>query len=132
MKKDIDICKAIANLPEELITPEIAAAGIEEGDIGLLDYLPHKYLTGEVILAIINKNEKSYSWQSFSLSRIPVQLRLQEVCDFAVNKDISNFSDVPVDNRTQDMLKRMVCDMDKGIKYLNMFRLMRNSPCIVY
>lgn len=121
MKKDIDICKAIANLPEELITPEIAAAGIEEGNIGLLDHLPHKYLTGEVILGIINENEKSYSWQSFSLSRIPPQLRLQEVCDFAVNKDLDNFSDVPADNRTQDMLKKMVGDIDKGIKYLHLF-----------
>lgn len=121
MKKDIDIYKAIACLPEELITPEIAAAGIDEGNIGLLDHLPHKYLTGEVILGIINKNEKSYSWQSFSLSRIPVQLRLQEVCDFAVNKDLDNFSDVPEDNRTQAMLKKMMGDMDKGIKFLHLF-----------
>lgn len=121
MKKDIDICKAIANLPEELITPEIAAAGIEEGNIELLDHLPHKFLTGAVILGIINKNEKSYSWQTFSLSRIPEELRTQEVCDFAVNKDIDNFSHVPANNRTSEMLKKMVFDVDKGIRYLHLF-----------
>ena len=52
--KDIDICKAIAHLPEELVTSEIATAGIEEANIELLDHLPHKYLTGEAILSIIN------------------------------------------------------------------------------
>lgn len=119
--KDIDICKAIAHLPEELVTPEIATAGIGEGNIELLDHLPHKYLTGEAILSIINKNEKSYSWQSFSLSRIPEELRTQEVCDFAVNKDIDNFSYVPANCRTSDMLKKMVSDIDKGIKYLHLF-----------
>lgn len=119
--KDIDICKAIAHLPEELVTPEIATAGIGEGNIELLDHLPHKYLTGEAILSIINKNEKSYSWQSFSLSRIPEELRTQEVCDFAVNKDIDNFSYVPANCRTYDMLKKMVSDIDKGIKYLHLF-----------
>lgn len=121
MKKDIDICKAIANLPEGLITPEIATAGIEEGNIELLDHLPHKYLSGAVILGIINKNEKSYSWQTFSLSRIPEELRTQEVCDFAVNKDIDNFSHVPANNRTSEMLKKMVSDVDKGIKHLHLF-----------
>lgn len=120
MKKDIEIYKAIANLPEELVTPEIAAAGIEEGDIKLLDHLPHKYLTGEIILGIIKKNEKSYSWQSFELSSIPVGLRTQEVSDFAVNKDLSNFPDVPAEHRSQLMLKKIVSDIDKGIKYLHL------------
>lgn len=119
--KDIDICKAIAHLPEELVTSEIATAGIEEANIELLDHLPHKYLTDEAILSIINKNEKSYSWQSFSLSRIPEQLRTQGVCDFAVNKDINNFSYVPANNRTSGMLKKMVSDVDKGIQYLHLF-----------
>lgn len=120
MKKDIEIYKAIANLPEELITPEIAAAGIEEGNIELLDYLPHKYLTGEVILGIINKNEKSYSWHSFELSSIPVELRTQEVSDFAVNKDLKNFPDVPAEYRSRLMLEKIVGDIDKGIRYLNL------------
>lgn len=119
--KDINICKAIAHLPEELVTPEIATAGIEEGKIELLDHLPHKYLTAEAILSIINKNEKSYSWESFSLSRIPEELRTREVCDFAVNKDIDNFSYVPANCRTSAMLKKMVSDVAKGIKYLHLF-----------
>ena len=120
MKQNIEIYKAIANLPQELITPEIAAAGIEEGDIKLLDHLPHKYLTSEIILGIIKKNEKSYSWQSFELSSIPVGLRTQEVSDFAVNKDINNFPDVPAEYRSQLMLKKIVSDIDKGIKYLHL------------
>lgn len=120
MKQNIEIYKAIANLPQELITPEIAAAGIEEGDIKLLDHLPHKYLTSEIILGIIKKNENSYSWQSFELSSIPVELRTQEVSDFAVNKDLSNFPDVPAEYRSQLMLKKIVSDIDKGIKYLHL------------
>lgn len=119
--KDRNICKAIANLPEELVTPEIATAGIEEGNIELLDHLPHKYLTGEAILSIINKNEKSYSWQTFSLSRIPEELRTREVCSFAVNKSINNFPYVPANNRTREMLKKMVSDTGKGIRYLHLF-----------
>lgn len=121
MKKDIDICKAIANLPEELVTPEIAVAGIKEGKIELLDHLPHKYLTGAAILSIINKNEKSYSWATFNLSRIPEELRTREVCDFAVNKDIANFAYTPANCRTSGMLQKMVSDVDKGIKYLHLF-----------
>lgn len=132
MKKNIDICKAIANLPEELVTPEIATAGIEEGKIELLDHLPHKYLTGAVTLNLINKNEKSYSWQTFSLSRIPEELRTQEVCDFAVNKDIDNFSYVPANCRTSDMLKKMVSDVDKGIKYLHLFSETLWDTTLVY
>ena len=59
------IYEAVANLPEELITPEIAAAAIEEGNIQLLDCLPHKYLTGEVVVSVIEKNSNSYSYYGF-------------------------------------------------------------------
>lgn len=132
MKKDINICKAIASLPDELVTPEIAAAGIEEAHIELLDHLPHHYLSGEVILSIINKNEKSYSWQSFTLSRIPEQLRTREVCDFAVNKNIDNFPDVPADNRTPDMLKKMITHIKIGIRYLHLFPARYWDTTLVY
>ena len=132
MKQNIEIYKAIANLPQELITPEIAAAGIEEGDIKLLDHLPHKYLTSEIILGIIKKNEKSYCWQSFELSSIPVKLRTQEVSDFAVNKDLSNFPDVPAEYRSQLMLEKIVSDIDKGIKYLHLMPKTLWNMSLVY
>ena len=40
-----EIYTAIANLPEHLVTPEIARAAVEEGNLKLLDCLPHRYLT---------------------------------------------------------------------------------------
>ena len=68
------IYEAVANLPEELITPEIAAAAIEEGNIQLLDCLPHKYLTGEVVVSVIEKNSNSYSYYGFKLSSLPEEI----------------------------------------------------------
>lgn len=117
MKKEIH--KAVANLPEELITPEIAAAAIAEGSVELLDYLPHKYLTGDVIVSIISKGEGSYRWGSFDLNRIPEKLRTQAVCEFAVKKEVSNILAVPQELLSQVMLRKLLGR--RTIKYLHLF-----------
>lgn len=116
-----DIYKAVANLPEELITPEIAAAAIEEGEVKLLDYLPHKYLTGEVVIAIIKKNEKSYGWDTFKLSNLPEHIRSKDVCEFAVGKDESNILSVPAEFRSKTMLLKLLNRTKQNIKYLHLF-----------
>ena len=85
-----EIYTAIANLPEHLVTPEIARAAVEEGNLKLLDCLPHRYLTEETVMSIVNRNEKSYCWDSFRLSNIPESLRGRQLCEFAVKKDTDN------------------------------------------
>lgn len=116
-----EIYKAVANLPEELITHEIAAAAIEEGKIELLDYLPHRYLTGEVVVSIIEKNADSYSWHGFNLSSLPEEIRTKEVCEFAVKKDDSNILDVPAPLRSETMLRKLLGNIKHNIKYLHLF-----------
>ena len=116
-----DIYKAVANLPEELITPEIAAAAIEEGKIELLDYLPHRYLTGEVVVGIIEKNADSYSWRGFNLSSLPEDIRTKEVCEFAVKKDDSNIEAVPITLRSAKMLEKILNTTKRNIRCLHLF-----------
>lgn len=115
------IYEAVANLPEELITPEIAAAAIEEGNIQLLDCLPHKYLTGEVVVSIIEKNSNSYSYYGFKLSSLPEEIRTKEVCEFAVGKDESNILSVPARLRSGTMLPKLLNRSKQNIKYLHLF-----------
>ena len=119
MSKEIYV--AVENLPEALVTPEIAEAAIEEGNIKLLDCLPHRFLTGEVIIKIIEKNADSYSWRGFNLANIPVDLRSEMVCEFAVKKDVENIIHVPKDKRSQSMLNRLLESTEKNLKYLHLF-----------
>ena len=111
-----EIYTAVANLPEHLVTPEIAQAAIEEGNLKLLDCLPHRYLTEEAVMSIINRNEKSYSWDTFKLSNIPEELRGEQLCEFAVRKDCDNIVHVPKKLRSSTMLKNLLERKDAGIK----------------
>ena len=117
-----EIYTAVANLPEHLVTPEIAQAAIEEGNLKLLDCLPHRYLTEEAVMSIINRNEKSYCWDSFRLSNIPEPLRSEQLCEFAVKKDTDNILHVPENLRSLAMLEKMLERKDAGLKYLHLFR----------
>ena len=64
---NFSICTAIANLPVSLLTSEIIKAGVEEGNIRLLDCLPVEFMTMENIQRILQKSGDG--WSSFSLSR---------------------------------------------------------------
>ena len=119
MSKEIYV--AIKNLPEELVTQEIADAAVEEVNIKLLDCLPHRFLTGDVIIRIIEKNSDSYSWYGFDLSNIPVDLRSEQVCEFAVKKEALNILHVPKEKRSQTMLDRLLESTEKNLKYLHLF-----------
>ena len=116
-----EIYTAVANLPEHLVTPEIARAAIEEGNLKLLDCLPHRYLTEEAVMSIVNRNEKSYCWDSFRLSNIPESLRGRQLCEFAVKKDTDNILHVPENFRSSAMLEKLLERKDAGMKYLHLF-----------
>ena len=116
-----EIYTAIANLPEHLVTPEIARAAVEEGNLKLLDCLPHRYLTEETVMSIVNRNEKSYCWDSFRLSNIPESLRGRQLCEFAVKKDTDNILHVPENLRSSAMLEKLLERKDAGMKYLHLF-----------
>ena len=77
---NFSICTAIANLPVSLLTSEIIKAGVEEGNIRLLDCLPVEFMTMENIQRILQKSGDG--WSSFSLSRLPVDKRSQEAILF--------------------------------------------------
>lgn len=110
------ICTAISNLPPALLTEEIINAAIKEGDIKLLDCLPQNYLTSEVVEGLISCNEKSYS--SFSLDNIPQERRTVIVCNYAVKKDLDNFSYVPVNLINGNMLSTLMASAKEAFKYL--------------
>ena len=115
------IYEAVANLPEELITPEIAQAAIQEGKIELLDSLPHKYLSGEVVMSIIERNSEGYSWRGFNLKNIPEGLRSREVCEFAIKKEKNNILHTPSEHISNEMLSAMMVGVERNLKYLHLF-----------
>ena len=115
---DDKILTAIQNLPEELITAEIAAAAVAEGKIELLDHLPHKYLTAEVVLSLISSG-KSHSWHSFKLESIPESLRSDKVCEKAVSVKIDNILHVPRELLSETMLSKLVGTSLGSIKFLH-------------
>lgn len=116
------IYKAVSNLPEHLITPEIAEAAIAEGNIKLLDCLPKRYLTEKAVMSIVSRNEEGYCWDSFQLSNIPEALRGGPLCEFAVKKDSNNIVYVPEGLRSSEMLGTLLDRKDAGFKYLHLFR----------
>lgn len=127
-----EIYKAVQNLPEELVTPDIATAAIAEGRLELLDFLPHKYLTGEVVIGIIERNENSYSWNAFKLSNLPEGIRTQKVCEFAVGKSVANITAVPASLRSTTMLAEMTSGVKGNLKYLHLFPSEAWTQEIVY
>ena len=117
----MSIYEAVANLPEDLINPEIAQAAIDEGKIELLDSLPHKYLSGEVIMSIIERNVDSYSFRKFNLKNIPEDLRSKEVCEFAIKKSDNNILYTPKEHISNAMLTEMMLSVEGNLKYLHLF-----------
>lgn len=104
-----DITKAIENLHEHLLTEEIVNAAVEEGNVQLLDYLPEKWLTPELIFNVVSsKNDDKYYLRSFDLGRIPLGARTKEVCLIAVKSDLGNFEHTPSEHRGTEMLKILV------------------------
>lgn len=110
------IYEAIANLPVALLTTDIVEAGVEEGNIKLLDYLPLEFMTSDNIQRILQKNNDS--WSSFNLSRFPEEKRTPDVCNIAVKKSIDNLPEVPSKFRNKGMLMELMRVLKKHLHYL--------------
>ncbi len=112
------IYEAIANLPVALLTSDIVEAGVEEGNIKLLDYLPLEFMTSDNIQRILQKNNDS--WSSFNLSRFPEEKRTPDVCNIAVKKNIDNLPEVPYNFRSKAMLMELMGVLKKHLHYLSL------------
>lgn len=112
---------AIEYLPEHLITDEIAQAAIDEGNIKILNTLPHKYLNSEVVMSIIDRNNESSSRSDFKLENLPLELRSKAVCEFAIKKSDSNILHTPSEHISVDMLTEMIKSVEQNLKYLHLF-----------
>lgn len=88
-----DIISAIQALPEHLFTPEIARAAIESNNIDALNYIPSRFLTMEMVESLIENNMKT--WSSFDLTRLPVEWRTREICEFAFKNNVNNIKAFP-------------------------------------
>lgn len=102
-----NIVKAVSQLPETLITPEIVQAAAQEHNPQLLQYLPAKYISQELI-DLIFETEKKNNFDTWSLSYIPEKSRNYDICLQAVKSDIENIKDVPTEHRHGEILGEVV------------------------
>lgn len=116
MRKIAEVIKCLVNYPH-LLTDEIIQAGIEEGDAGLLDYIPSEYLTMENVRKFICDADKARYGSSFSLNRIPQAMRTYEFCRFAVEAHVSNYFEVPVEHRDRTFFELIVRANPNSMKY---------------
>lgn len=111
-----NIYEAIIRLPEHLITDDIYQAGIEEGDIRLINVLPKSHQTPEVINRLINS--KSWSFHSFDIENIPAHCITQEVCDCAVDRSKDNYSKIPDNYKSIKMTLLLMVSLRSNLQLL--------------
>lgn len=117
-----NITEAISYLPEHLVSQQMVDEAAEEGDIRLLNCLPEKFITPELVFALVEKQneQKSYLRPSFDLSRVPQAARTKEVCLAAVRAGASNFDHTPEEHRDSELLEILLRDTEE-----NMYRISR-------
>lgn len=114
------ITTAVQNLHEDLLTDAIVSAAAAEGDVRLLDYLPEKYLTSDLIFSVIfSKNKDGHYFSSFNLERIPLTARTKEVCLVAVKHNLGNFPHVPVERRGSELMAILVGSAEKTMHLIS-------------
>lgn len=102
-----NIVEAVSQLPENLITPEIVQAAAKEHNPKLLQYLPAKYVSQELIDRIF-ETEKDNNWYEWDLSYIPEKSRTYNICLQAVKNKIENINDVPTEHRHGEILNEVL------------------------
>ena len=103
--KEINMTTAISCLPDQFITMEMVEMAATEHRPELINYLPEKYITSEILDSIF-KTEK-YGWRSWQLSRIPEEKRNRQICLNAIKAEKKNFPDIPEKYRNGDILESL-------------------------
>lgn len=110
MNKNKYIVKAVALLPEELLTDAIVEAAAATHNPELLEHLPARYRTPEIIRKIFEEpTDGIWCW---SLSRIPEEYRSYDICLQAVKNKKENFQYVPVQHRRDGLLLQALTNRD--------------------
>ncbi len=102
-----NIVTAVKNLPESLFTPEIVKAAINSHYIEVLNYIPDKFLTIEMVEHMIENNIETWS-NTFELDKIPVAWRTQKICEYAFKNSKSNIAVIPQEYITMNMAETIV------------------------
>ena len=91
--KEINMTKAISCMPDKFITMEMVELAATEHRPELVNYLPEKYITSEILDSIFKTDD--YGWRSWQLSKIPEEKRNRQICLRAIKAEKSNFPDIP-------------------------------------
>lgn len=102
-----NIIKAVSLLSEDLITPEMVRAAAKEHNPQLLQYLPAKYISQELI-NLIFETEKNVGRDIWCLSYVPEKSRTYEICLQAVKSKTENISHVPTEHRHGEILSEVL------------------------
>ena len=103
--KEINMTKAISCMPDKFITMEMVELAATEHRPELVNYLPEKYITSEILDSIFKTED--YGWRSWQLSKIPVEKRNRQICLRAIKAEKSNFPDIPEKYRNSDILESL-------------------------
>ena len=76
--KEINMTKAISCMPDKFITMEMVELAAAEHRPELVNYLPEKYITSEILDSIFKTDD--YGWRSWQLSKIPEEKRNRQIC----------------------------------------------------
>lgn len=103
--KEINMTKAISCMPDKFITMEMVELAAAEHRPELVNYLPEKYITSEILDSIFKTDD--YGWRSWQLSKIPEEKRNRQICLRAIKAEKSNFPDIPEKYRNSDILESL-------------------------
>lgn len=103
--KEINMTKAISCMPDKFITMEMVELAATEHRPELVNYLPEKYITSEILDSIFKTED--YGWRSWQLSKIPEEKRNRQICLKAIKAEKSNFPDIPEKYRNSDILESL-------------------------
>lgn len=103
--KEINMTKAISCMPDKFITMEMVKLAATEHRPELVNYLPEKYITSEILDSIFKTDD--YGWRSWQLSKIPEEKRNRQICLRAIKAEKSNFPDIPEKYRNSDILESL-------------------------
>ena len=103
--KEINMTKAISCMPDKFITMEMVELAAAEHRPELVNYLPEKYITSEILDSIFKTDD--YGWRSWQLSKIPEEKRNRQICLRAIKAEKSNFPDIPEKYRNSNILESL-------------------------